>query len=107
MYSHIPFGINCDILISYMLYADDCILFCEAALSQWDNTTLLLHYAHTWTCLTTNNSKSSIFFSSNVHVPLIQNILNLSKLTLMPGDALYLRNPLPPLRGVLVTITTL
>lgn len=99
MYDPIHFGASRNIQISHALCANDSILFCEASLSQWGNIDLLLHYVHTWTGLSINAYKSSIFFSSNVPNALINNILALSNLSLMPEDALYLRNPLSPLKG--------
>lgn len=106
LYNPAPFSYN-SISVSHSLYADDCMLFAKATTAQWDNITLIFNYLYTWTGLHINPDKSSIFFSANTPVTLIEDILHYSNLTLMPSDSLYLGNPISRLKGNLTTYSYL
>lgn len=45
-------------IISHVLFVDDCMLFGEASVTQWDHTNLFLNYIATWTRLSINPTKS-------------------------------------------------
>ncbi|XP_026384521.1 uncharacterized protein LOC113280088 [Papaver somniferum] len=80
--------------INHLLFADDCMVFCKANLSEAQNLKDILNLFGNTSGQLINFRKSGVFFSKNINPALMPNICNLLGVQALPINDKYLGSPL-------------
>ncbi|XP_060964883.1 uncharacterized protein LOC133033858 [Cannabis sativa] len=80
-------------IISHMLFADDCYIYCKAIDREANSVLLLLQLFEQASGQCVNYSKSTIFFSLNTSSASRQEMCNLLRMNEAPENSLYLGLP--------------
>ncbi|XP_026419525.1 uncharacterized protein LOC113315464 [Papaver somniferum] len=80
--------------INHLLFADDCMIFCKANLTEAQNIMDILHIFGSSSGKLINYTKSEVFFSKNTNPSLIPQISSTMGVQILQLDDKYLGSPL-------------